>query len=201
MKVTAEVTSTRPSETRDVEFTAYLLTRQSSLLRAAYLLTGDPGARSAAGPRPGCSAVRVLQHRVGHHHGRRHDLGERRRFVQRGHRPPHRKDDLADLRVRRSPSLSDGEPSWRARRTSTGWARVMPTCSMQRPANAWPPWSRPRLDGATAQQVWEDDEHALAVVRRQGQWYVERLGLDRTRETVLGPAHGPDPETASYVLS
>lgn len=43
-------------------------------------------------------------------------------------------------------------------------------------------------------QVWEDEEHLLAVVFQRGQWSVVRFGLDGSREYAVEPVPGEDVE-------
>lgn len=48
-------------------------------------------------------------------------------------------------------------------------------------------------------QVWEDDEHVLAVVFQRGQWAVLRVGPDGSRELAVEPRAGEDMERPFFL--
>jgi hypothetical protein len=48
-------------------------------------------------------------------------------------------------------------------------------------------------------QVWEDEEHLLAVAFQQGQWSVVRFGLDGSREYAVEPVPGGDADRPFFL--
>jgi len=48
-------------------------------------------------------------------------------------------------------------------------------------------------------QVWEDEEHLLAVVYQQGEWSVVRFGLDGSREYAVEPVSAPDDQRPFFL--
>ena len=56
-------------------------------------------------------------------------------------------------------------------------------------------------DGATLNQVWEDDDSVLVTVYEQGDWSVWRLNTDGTKEPALPAKPGGDADPAYVLLS
>jgi hypothetical protein len=50
------------------------------------------------------------------------------------------------------------------------------------------------------QTVWEDDEHALAVVWAAGEWSIVRFGVDGSSEYAVPPVPGEDGQRAAFTL-